>query len=144
VSEVQISLVPTEHVTDVWPAVIGYAAAALEHAHGRYELEDTLQELLMGTHLLWVAFEDQHIKGAFISRVLQYPRKRFLECTIMAGEEFSTWKAPMLEVLRRFARDNDCEGIEATARIGWARVFKDDGYEALWQTFQLPVGVNHG
>jgi hypothetical protein len=144
VSKVQISLVPTEHVTDVWPAVVDYVATALEYTHGRYEPEDTLQELLAGTQLLWIAFEGPHIKGAVASRILQYPRKRFLDCPIVTGEEFSTWKAPMLEVLQRFARDNDCESIEATARIGWARVFKDDGYEALWQTFQLPVGVSHG
>ncbi len=143
-SEVQVSLVPTEHVTDVWPAVVDHVAAALEYTYGRYEPEDTLQELLAGTHLLWIAFEDQRIKGAVVSHILQYPRKRFLGCPIVTGEEFSTWKTPMLDMLQRFARDNNCEGIEATARLGWARVFKDDGYEALWQTFQLPVGVNHG
>ena len=143
-SEVHVSLVPTEHVLNVWPAVGGYVADALAYTYGRYEPEDTLDELLAGTHQLWIAFEDGDINGAVISHILQYPRKRFLGCPIVTGDEFSTWKAPMLDILQRFAADNDCEGLEATARLGWARVFKDDGYEALWQTFQLPAGVNHG
>jgi hypothetical protein len=124
--------------------VVGYVADALAYTYGRYEPEDTLDELLAGTHQLWIAFEDGDINGAVISHILQYPRKRFLGCPIVTGDEFSTWKAPMLDILQRFAADNDCEGLEATARLGWARVFKDDGYEALWQTFQLPAGVNHG
>ena len=143
-SEVQVSLVPTEHVLNVWPAVVGYVADALAYTYGRYEPEDTLDELLAGTHQLWIAFEDGDINGAVISHILQYPRKRFLGCPIVTGDEFSAWKAPMLNILQRFAADNDCDGLEATARLGWARVFKDDGYEALWQTFQLPAGVNHG
>ena len=143
-SGVQVSLVPTEHVSDVWPAVVDYVAAALAYTYGRYEPEDILKDLLAGTHQLWIAFEGNDVRGAVVSHILQYPRKRFLGCPVVTGDEFSTWKAPMVAILQRFATDNDCEGLEATARLGWARVFKDDGYEALWQTFQLPAGVKHG
>ena len=143
-SEVQVSLVPTDHVDTVWPAVVGYVANALEYTYGRYEPEDFYKHLTDGTHFLWIAFEEEHIKGCVITHILQYPRKRFLGCPIVAGDEFPTWKAPMLAILQRFATDNQCEGLEATARLGWSRVFKDDGYKALWQTFQLPAGVNHG
>ena len=104
-SEVQVSLVPTEHVLNVWPAVVGYVADALAYTYGRYEPEDTLDELLAGTHQLWIAFEDGDINGAVISHILQYPRKRFLGCPIVTGDEFSAWKAPMLNILQRFAAD---------------------------------------
>ena len=140
-----ISLVPSEHVLDVWPAVTDYVQNALEYTDGRYELEDVLEMVKDGGFLLWIAFDGERIKGCVITDMMQYPRKKFLGCPFVTGDEFASWKQPMFEMLQKFARDNDCEGLEATARPGWSRVFKDDGYEAMWQTFQLPAaGVNNG
>lgn len=140
-----VSLVPTEHVLDVWPAVEGYIRNALKYTDGRYETEDVLELVRSENFLLWIAFAGGDIKGAVITQLMQYPRKRFLGCPFVTGDDFASWKKPMLEVLQRFARDNDCVGLEATARLGWSRVFKDDGYEAMWQTFQLPAaGVSNG
>ena len=140
-----ISLVPSEHVLNVWPAVADYVQNALEYTDGRYELEDVLEMVEGGGFLLWIAFDGENIKGCVITQMMQYPRKKFLGCPFVTGDEFASWKQPMFETLQRFARDNDCKGLEATARLGWSRVFKDDGYEAMWQTFQLPAaGVNNG
>jgi hypothetical protein len=61
------------------------------------------------------------------------------------GVELKNWKDPMLSLLRRYAKDMGCDGIESTARRGWAKVFQNDGYKGIWVTFQLPLeGVNHG
>lgn len=140
-----IALVPPGHIHEAWPSVAGYVQNALEYTDGRYELEDVFEMIESGGFLLWIAFDKEHIKGCVITQMMQYPRKRFLGCPFVTGDEFSSWKQPMFETLQRFARDNDCVGLEATARLGWARVFKDDGYEAMWQTFQLPAaGVNNG
>lgn len=145
-SDVLVSAVPTDHVLSVWPRIEGYVREVVETTtYGRYEVEDVLNQLLDGSHLLWIAFADDHIKGIVISGFQYYPRKKFLSCPFVAGEDFASWKKPILEILHRFARDNGCDGIEATGRIGWSRVFKDDGYKALWQTFQLSdEGVGEG
>lgn len=140
-----ISLVPSDHVLNVWPAVAGYVQNALEYTDGRYELDDVLDMVAGGGFSLWIAFDDESIKGCVITQFMQYPRKKFLGCPFVTGDNFASWKQPMFETLQRYARDTDCVGLEATARLGWARVFKDDGYEAMWQTFQLPAaGVTHG
>lgn len=147
-SELHVSVVPTEHVMTVWPQVVGYIDDALDYTYGRYEAQDILDQLLEGSHLLWIAFDVDKIRGVVVTHFMYYPRKKYLACPIVAGEDFDTWKEPMLEILQRWASDNECEGLEATARLGWARKFKNDGYEALWQTFQLPavagVGAHHG
>jgi len=57
----------------------------------------------------------------------------------VAGKELDTWKAPMLNTLKRWARDNHCNGLESSARIGWEKALKDHGYKAIWQTFQMPA-----
>jgi hypothetical protein len=136
---VQASVVLPEHILSVWPKIAHYIEAAIKHTHGRYETEDVLDSILDGSHLLWIAFEGPHIKGAVVSNFLYYPRKKLLGCPFVAGEDFSAWKNQMLELLQRWAKDNECDAIESTARLGWARVFKEDGYEPLWQTFELPV-----
>jgi hypothetical protein len=136
---VKVSLVPPQHVDDVWPAVAGYIQNALKYTDGRYELEDVYAMVNNGGFLLWIAFDDERIKGSVVTQLMDYPRKRYLGCPFVTGDDFASWKAPMLELLQRFARDNDCAGLEATARPGWSRVFKSDGYEAMWQTFQLPA-----
>ena len=51
----------------------------------------------------------------------------------------------MLLLLRRYARDMGCDGIEATARRGWAKVFQNDGFNSNWVTFELPLeGADYG
>lgn len=134
-----ISAVPTDHVIDVWPKIAGFIADACVYTHGRYEAEDVLEELLGGTHLLWIAFEGSYVKGAVVTNFLEYPRAKYLSCPFVAGDDFESWHTPMLSVLQRWARDNGCAGVESTARLGWARKLKNDGYKALWQTFQLPA-----
>ena len=52
----------------------------------------------------------------------------------------------MLELLGKWATDNKCEVLESSARLGWERVFKDDGYTFMCQSFELPVmtGADNG
>jgi hypothetical protein len=56
-----------------------------------------------------------------------------------AGDEGMEWKAPMLKELQHWAHDNDCDRIESSGRVGWSKIFKNDGYKALWQVYELPV-----
>jgi hypothetical protein len=61
------------------------------------------------------------------------------------GVELKHWKAPMLALLQQFARDTNCDGIEATARRGWAKIFQADGFQSNWVTFELPIeGAQYG
>ena len=138
-SRVQVAAVPQDHILRVWPKVSHYIAAACKYTRGRFEAEDVLDQILDGDHILWIAFEDQNIKGAVVTNIMYYPRSKWVGCPFVTGDDFASWKYPMLRTLQRWARDNGCEGLESTARLGWARVFKEDGYEPLWQTFQLPA-----
>jgi hypothetical protein len=137
--EMQVSYLPVEYVVDIWPKIRGYVTATVKYTYGRYEPEDVLEMLVDGTHMMWMAFQGQEIRGVVISTFQEYPRAKYLSCPFVMGEDFDSWKDPMLATLRKWASENDCDGIESTARIGWARKFKDDGYEAMWQTFQLPL-----
>jgi hypothetical protein len=57
----------------------------------------------------------------------------------IGGDEGLTWKAPMLVVLQKFARDNDCKLLEAQGRTGWKKIFESDGLKTRSICFDIPV-----
>ena len=105
-----------------------------------YEVRDIYWAIVDYDHHLWIAFDGDEIKGAVVTNIAQYPRKRYLCMSFCGGIELEKWKDPMLKMLQHWAFDNRCDGIEATARPGWAKIFKNDGHVPLWHTFELPSG----
>lgn len=138
-SNIHVSLVPKEYVPDVWPVVVGYVRKALRFASGKYEPEDVLALIMEYNYPLWVAFEGNTIKGAVVTRFIEYPRKKYLFLEFCGGANGFSWKAPMLSMLRAWAKDNGCDGIEGAGRDGWQRVFRKDGYEPTLRHFEMPL-----
>jgi hypothetical protein len=135
----QVSLIPYEHVLTVWPRLAMHMEKAAEYTYGRYQPGDILDVITDYDHHLWIAFEGDDIKGVTVTCFKQYPRIKCLDMVFCAGDEGLEWKAPMLKVLQHWAFDNECDRIESSGRLGWARIFKADGYKALWQVYELPV-----
>jgi len=140
----EVSAVPAEFVKQVWPDVKEYLEGAALYTHGRYEVDDILDSITDYDHTLWIAFNVEGIKGAVVTNFIDYPRKRMLCMSFCGGVGLKDWKDPMLALLQRWATANDCDGIEATARSGWSKIFKSDGHKPLWQTFELPLGEDNG
>jgi hypothetical protein len=139
VSEYNISLVPVDYVDQVWGTVEPYLKKALKYTVGKYEPEDVRSLVVDYGYPLWIAFDDEGIKGAVITRFIQYPRKKYLFLEFCGGRDGFSWKAPMLDVLRSWAKDNGCDGIEGAGRAGWRKVFEKDGYKPIVQHFELGV-----
>lgn len=144
------TLIPEDHVVRMWPRVLPFMERAAEYTYGRYDANDILDSIVQYNHHLWVAFTASgEVKGAVVTVFKQYPKKKCLDLTFVGGDDGLEWKAPMLRMLQHWARDNECEGIESSGRLGWGRALKDDGYKFLWQTYELPVadtglGALHG
>lgn len=136
---VQVSLVPQEHVHAVWDQVSGYLKEATDLTNDRYEIDDVLDLILQYGYMLWIAFDGDGIKGAVVTFIQEYPRKRYLYLMFCGGVEGMTWKAEMLRILQRFAKDSHCDGLEATGRLGWSKIFREDGLKSQWQVFELPL-----
>lgn len=139
-SDTQISLVPSDRIMNAWGHVEHFMEMAADATNGRYTSMDILDALLNMNHDLWVVFDEESIKGALVTAIKQYPNKRYLELAFIGGEDGHSWKDQMLDIMRRWAHDNSCDGIESCARLGWAKIFKDDGYRPMWQVFELPLG----
>lgn len=135
----QASLVPYEQADAAWPLVEKYMVEAAKYTYGRYTSEDIRVSLLDGQRQLWVAFQDEVVYGAVVTQIMEYPQMRVLVMHFLGGIDGMKWKAPMLALLQRFARDQKCRTIESTGRSGWARIFRDDGAQARSVFFELPV-----
>ena len=136
---IKVSMVPTEHVVKLWDQVRPHLKKAAAYTYGRYEVEDILDCITDYDYTLWVAFDKTGIKGAVVTSVTQYPKKKYLDMVFTGGIELETWKKPMLELLQKWAFDTKCDGIESTGRPGWAKIFRSDGHKPLWNTYELPV-----
>ena len=137
---VQVSVVPMDCVLGVWPKIAHYVKLSTDYSYGRFEPEDVLDLILDGKYLLWIAYEGSVIKGIVVTTIVTYPRKKYLYLMFCGGEDGFDWKDEMLRVMKCWAYDNQCDGIEANGRLGWSKIFKADGYKPLWQLFELPAG----
>ena len=136
----KVSLVPEEFAISIWPQVRGHLARAAAETNGRYNEADVLDLITDYHYLLWIAFDESDIKGAVVTCFNEYPRKKYLHLMFCGGDEGMTWKNEMLATLRSWAKDNDCDGIEGFGRLGWERIFRDDGYTPSLRSFELPLG----
>ena len=138
-SDIHVSLVPADYIDRVWPEVEPYVSKALKYASGKYEPDDVRDLVVQYGYPLWVAFDGTGIKGAVITRFIQYPRKKYLFLEFCGGRDGFSWKEPMLSVLRSWAKDNECDGIEGAGRDAWQKVFESDGYKRTLQHFEMPL-----
>lgn len=135
----KVTMVPQEHLEQLWPRIEHFMQRAADYTYGRYTVDDILKTVTDYGHTLWVAFNDKGFSGAVVTDFTDYPRKRYLDMVFVGGDDGLEWKDEMLVMLRRWAADNGCVGIESSGRLGWSKIFKDDGYKPLWQTYELPI-----
>ncbi len=136
---IEVSLVPTEYVDSCWGKIENFIAKAAEYTYGRFSTSNIYDMVKEGDYQLWIAFDEARFQGAVVTNVVTYPQRKLLCMQFCGGEDLKDWKDPMLAILRRFAKDIGCDGIESTARPGWAKIFQNDGYAANWVTFELPL-----
>ena len=142
---IQVSMVPKQYIDTCWDEIEPFLEKAARYTYGRYTVDDIKATITDYDHELWVAFEGDKIKAAVVTNIVAYPTRKLLCMSFCGGEEMSTWLDKLIALLRKYAEEMGCDGLEATARKGWSRVFKNDGYEGKWVTFELPIeGVKYG
>ena len=123
-----ISFVPFNHIDDVWEAVKGFIAPAVKMTNGRYMVEDIRIAAKRGDMQLWIAFtEDRDIIGCEVTAISEYPSRRLLTSLFTGGNDLRSWRDKMMQILVRWAEDNQCSGIEGYGREGWIKMLEPYG-----------------
>jgi len=136
---IQVSMVPRQYVDTCWDKVEPFLEKAAKYTYGRYTVDDIKATITDYDYDLWVAFEGDKIQAAVVTNFVVYPKRKLLCMAFCGGENMTIWLESMLALLRKYAAEMGCDGLEATARRGWGRVFKNDGYDSKWVTFELPL-----
>ena len=133
----QVSLVDHNYVSAIWNQVEPILGKSLLTAHGRYTMKSILREIVNFEQHLWIVFDDdKKIIAALTTRFVNYPDKRLLAGQFLGGEKIMQWRDPMLETLERWAKDNNCDGVEMTGRKGFTKVLAPHGWTPEYTVFE--------
>tara|TARA_R110000744_G_C19257479_1_gene550987 strand:- start:375 stop:821 length:447 start_codon:yes stop_codon:yes gene_type:complete len=128
-----VSLIPSGAFNIVAKDVEKHLAKSIEMAHGRENMAVIWEALLKDERQLWMFFdEDNKAEGALVTRIEHYPLKKMLNLMFIGGENIEAWHEELLETLERYARENDCSGLETVGRKGWERFLKKFDWDAAY------------
>ena len=132
---------PTE-VPDVWQEVADMLKRAIDLSGGRYAMNQTLHELLLGKTTLWVVKDGEEIIAAWVLRLIEFPGRKTLYGDLLAGDRMKEWAHLMDEAVQDWARKFRCDYVEIGGRDGWLRFAKPYGYEKAYWVMEKKVEYN--
>ena len=92
-----------------------------------WSTESLLQLCQSGEMQCWVAHENDEILVVALTEIVEYPLRKVLGIPFVGAKRGSIrrWLGH-LEMLKDYARENDCEAIRGGGRFGWKRAIKPD------------------
>lgn len=135
----EVYLVPIEDTDLHWPKVKDFLSEAVVYSHGRMSIDDVYNSIVKGFYSLWVVYKDKQILGSIVASIFSYPQKTVLNVQFCGGVDFKEWKDVAFDTLRQYAKEHNCQGIQAAARPGWSKIFKDDGCKLCWSTYEISL-----
>jgi len=73
---------------------------------------------------LWVAVEQRQVIAAMVTQIIPYPRKKVLRIIAIGGSGMERWIS-FLPKVEQFARNLECDSLEAWGRKGWKKILTD-------------------
>ena len=129
----EISLVPSDKISLIWDQAEKYLKKSASRSNGRTRVEDIFHDLISNKTHLWVIFDtgDFKITGVQITLFNNYPTgKKMLCLEHTAGKNMQEWVENGIDLIIKFAKDNECDGIEGIGRHGqWNWVKKKKGWK---------------
>jgi len=135
--QVYVSLIPVEHIESAWPTIEPYLAPAVERSHDRWTMDSLKQWALMGEKQIWIVFDDtKTVHCVAVTQNVVYPASKMLSIEFLGGAGLDKWAFKLLDVLNNWAKDSGCNGVEATARIGFWKWLEKDGFDKAYTVFE--------
>ena len=127
------SLVPSDQISLVWDQIEKFLKKSASRSGGRERIEDIYYRILNKETNLWIIFDTGNlaITGAQVTFFNTYPTgKKMLSLDHTGGKNMQDWVEKGIEVMTKFAKENECEGIEGVGRHGqWHWVKNKKGWK---------------
>ncbi len=122
--ESTVALVSPDEITGLWPHVSDLLEKAQPHSEGELATEDYYPLLKSAQMQLWVAVEQRQVIAAMVTQIIPYPRKKVLRIIAIGGSGMERWIS-FLPKVEQFARNLECDSLEAWGRKGWKKILTD-------------------
>ena len=142
----EISLMPSDKMTLVWEQCEKFLEKSCKRSNGRSTPKDVFYDCLNNRASLWIIFDkgSLDIVGCAITKINQYPTgKRMLNIEHVAGSKMDEWMDRATEIMYRWAKDNQCSGIEGIGREGfWNWIKKKENWKKTAVFFEFEFEDN--
>ena len=112
---------PSEEIWQIAEPLIKKACLSTK---GRFTAEDVKEWLDSGDCQLWIVEHKNEVRAAAVTEILLYPKLKVCRVNIVTGKGRNNWQH-FKDGIEEWARKEGCKRIEALARKGWAKVYKD-------------------
>ena len=145
-NDFDISLVPSDKLTLVWEDCEKHLQKSCKRSNGRALPQDIFYDCLNQKASLWIIFDKEtlDIFGCAITQIAIYPTgKKMLNIDHIGGKKMDEWIDRGLEVINKWAKSNECVGIEGIGRAGFWNWIKDrQGWEKTAIFFEYEFKEN--
>lgn len=106
--------------------------AALERSTFTHNFEDIVNSILTQEMQLWSGEN-----GCAVTMITVYPRKKIFHVFLAGGDldEILEIEKSMVE----FAKQNDCDALTLSGRVGWKKVLRDLGWNESFLTLKKEI-----
>lgn len=126
----KVCLVPPEKCRQEWKRVRELLIPAIKRTNGRWNEAFLLASLVLNEQSLWLVLDSKNeLVGAVTTEIIEYPLKRVFALNFTGGRDWEEWNPTAFATFNKFAIDAGCDVIEFTARAGFWKWFKADGFE---------------
>jgi len=111
-----------EQVVAHWPLLKDIFNKVLDYSNGESTLIDYLRMVLNNEAHCWAVIDNErNIKGAGLTKFIQYAQHKTLHIIAFSGSDFEE-QSKVFPTIEQFAKDTGCKAIEQWGRPGWAKV----------------------
>jgi len=111
----------------------------VKHSHGEFTTDELKQVIERGSHHAWAWCEDGGaVVGMFVTTVVSYSGDKCLSIIGAAGSVQDAWDEAS-DILMGMAKHMECVTAEIRGREGFAKRFKNSGWELKYVTLSKAV-----
>jgi hypothetical protein len=126
---IYIAGITSDKIDSVWDRCAKFIE--MGNSHSQYELSvmDYYEKLINQEMQLLILYNDEkEIVCALTTEIVQYPQKKVCRIISLGGKDLDKWVEEWLDIIEKWAEENDCDSIETYCRKGFIKKLEKFGY----------------